>query len=88
VPRPKPLVHFTDLTYQLTIAELLGGIEEPRTPASAQSPGSIANDPILQAAKADVIRVLEILEHVGSSAPNMQKTRTEVLRRALESIRW
>jgi hypothetical protein len=37
---------------------------------------------------ADCIRVLEILEHVGSSASEMQKTRTEVLRRAVENIRW
>jgi hypothetical protein len=39
-------------------------------------------------AKEDVRRMLEILEHVGSAAPEMQKTRTEVLRKAFENIHW
>jgi hypothetical protein len=39
-------------------------------------------------AKDDVKRMLEILEHVGSSAPEMQKTRTEVLRKSFENIHW
>jgi hypothetical protein len=39
-------------------------------------------------AKNDVRRVLEILEQVGSAAPEMQKTRTEVLRASYEAIRW
>lgn len=40
------------------------------------------------AAKVDVKRMLDILEHVGTSAPEMQKTRTEVLRLAYEAILW
>ena len=39
-------------------------------------------------AKNDVRHVLEILEQVGSAAPEMQKTRTDVLRSAYEAIRW
>ena len=39
-------------------------------------------------AKADVRRTLEILELVGSGAPEMQKTRTDVLRSAFEEILW
>ena len=38
--------------------------------------------------KDDVKRALEILEHVASSAPQMQKTRTEYLRAAYEEIGW
>jgi hypothetical protein len=38
--------------------------------------------------KEDVKRMLDILEHVGSAAPEMQKTRTEVLRLAFEAIHW
>jgi hypothetical protein len=45
-------------------------------------------EPLFIEAKADVKRMLEILEHVGSAAPEMQKTRTEVLRRAVEAIHW
>ena len=39
-------------------------------------------------AKADVRQTLEILELVGSSAPEMRKTRTDVLRSAFEEILW
>jgi hypothetical protein len=74
------------------VAELLGSLDgynsSPATPVSALSPGTIGADPLFSQAKADCIRVLEILEHVGSSASEMQKTRTEVLRRAVENIRW
>jgi hypothetical protein len=76
---------------KLTIAELLGGIEDdssPRSPGLAKSRRSVGSDATLQAAKSDVIRVLDILERVGSAAPDMQKTRIEVLRRAIENIRW
>lgn len=46
-------------------------------------------EPLFLEAKDDVKRVLEILEQVGTaSAPEMQKTRTEVLRAAFESIQW
>jgi len=45
-------------------------------------------EPFFVQAKNDVRRVLEILEQVGSAAPEMQKTRTDVLRSAYEAIRW
>ena len=45
-------------------------------------------DPFFVEARDDVRRVLDILEQVGSAAPEMQKTRTDVLRVAFESIRW
>jgi hypothetical protein len=49
----------------------------------SQSP---ASEPLSMLAKADVRQTLEILELVGSSAPEMQKTRTDVLRSAFEEI--
>ncbi|KAF1992349.1 hypothetical protein K402DRAFT_388003 [Aulographum hederae CBS 113979] len=45
-------------------------------------------EPFFRAAKNDAVRVLDILEHIGSVAPDMQKTRTEVLRKAFEAIGW
>jgi len=45
-------------------------------------------DPFILEARDDVRRVLEILEQVGSASPEMQKTRTDVLRTAYEAIRW
>lgn len=45
-------------------------------------------EPFFLSAKDDVRHVLEILEQVGSAAPEMQKTRTDVLRSAYEAIRW
>jgi hypothetical protein len=39
-------------------------------------------------AKEDVRMVLDILEQVGNSDPEMQKTRTDVLRLAYEAIQW
>jgi hypothetical protein len=45
-------------------------------------------EPFFMRAKQDVRRVLDILEQVGSAAPEMQKTRTDVLRSAYEAIRW
>jgi hypothetical protein len=53
------------------------------------SPGlTLATEPLFAMAKMDVQRVLEILDMVGNVAPEMQKTRTEVLRTAFEDIRW
>jgi hypothetical protein len=43
---------------------------------------------IFHNAKKDVRRMLDIVENVGSAAPEMQKTRTEVLRKAVEAIQW
>jgi hypothetical protein len=45
-------------------------------------------EPLFLEAREDVKRVLEVLEQVGTAAPEMQKTRTEVLRAAFESIQW
>jgi Cdc6-like AAA superfamily ATPase len=39
-------------------------------------------------AKEDARKMLDILEHVGSSALEMQKTRTEVLKSAVADIPW
>lgn len=77
---------------QLTIAELLGVMADyvtsPQTPASAPSPSGAGSDSMLQNAKADVKRVLDILEQVCNAAPDMQRTRTEVLRKAIEKFHW
>jgi hypothetical protein len=48
-------------------------------------PGS---DPLFILAKVDVRKTLDILELVGSVSPEMQKTRTDVLRSAFEDITW
>jgi len=45
-------------------------------------------DPIFAASKDAIRKMLEIIEHVGSAAPEMQKTRTEVLRTAWEAMQW
>jgi hypothetical protein len=39
-------------------------------------------------AKEDARKTLDILDHVGSAAPEMQKTRTDVLRTAFADITW
>lgn len=48
---------------------------------------SPATDPLFMLAKEDARKTLDILEHVGG-APEMQKTRTEVLRSAFADITW
>jgi hypothetical protein len=45
-------------------------------------------DPIYAESKDAIQKMLEIIENVGSAAPEMQKTRTEVLRNAWEAIQW
>jgi len=67
----------------LTMSNLLADYRP--SPALAAGP---AVDPLFAHSKEDVKRMLEILEHVGSAAPEMQKTRTEVLRAAFEAIHW
>ena len=47
---------------------------------------SPATDPLLMQAKDDARKTLDILDMV--SAPEMQKTRTEVLRTAFADITW
>ena len=54
----------------------------PITPTARGPP----SDPFFLEAKMQVSRMLDILEHVGSNAPEMQKTRTEVLREAVEAM--
>jgi hypothetical protein len=66
------------------MARILGQQEQPLSPTHNGPPSS---DPLLQLAKEDARRCLEILDVVGI-APEMQKTRTEVLRTAFADILW
>ena len=50
------------------------------------APGKV--DPLFLDARDDAKRMLEIVEHVGSTAPEMKKTRTEALRSSLDAIPW
>ncbi|KAL6703395.1 hypothetical protein ACN47E_009737 [Coniothyrium glycines] len=69
----------------LLMTRILGQQAQPLSPEhNGLSPSS---DPLLQAAKEDARRCLEILDLVGI-APEMQKTRTEVLRTAFSEILW
>jgi hypothetical protein len=70
---------------QLTMSSLLSAYHPPNQLAMGQG---VLMEPFVLQAKEDVRRVLEILEQVGSAAPEMQKTRTDVLRCAYEAIRW
>jgi len=47
-----------------------------------------ASDPLFKLAKLDVRKTLDVLELVGRVSPEMQKTRTDVLRTAFEDITW
>jgi hypothetical protein len=67
------------------MARILGQQAHPLSPSHNGQPASA--DPLLQLAKADARRCLEILDVVGI-APEMQKTRTEVLRTAFLDILW
>lgn len=67
------------------MARILGQQDQPLSPSEqGMSPSS---DPLLVMAKEDARKTLDILEQVGS-APEMQKTRTEVLRTAFAEISW
>ncbi|KAF2245683.1 hypothetical protein BU26DRAFT_522087 [Trematosphaeria pertusa] len=69
----------------LLMARILGTQEQPLSPGrEGMSP---ASDPLLMMAKEDARKTLEILDMVGG-APEMQKTRTEVLRTAFADIMW
>ena len=70
---------------QLLMARILAAQERPLSPE--QRGMSPATDPLFQAAKEDARKCLEILDLVGG-APEMQKTRTEVLRTAFADITW
>lgn len=75
---------------KLTVANLLAAYQPVSQPvASSPLP---AESPVVETlfaeAKDDVKRTLEILDHVGNAAPEMQKTRTDVLRLAYEAIHW
>ena len=67
------------------MARILATQEQPLSPGTrGMSP---SKDPLLALAKEDVRKCLEILDSVGS-APELQKTRTEVLRTAFADIHW
>ncbi|KAF9693263.1 hypothetical protein EKO04_008636 [Ascochyta lentis] len=68
----------------LLIARILGQQEQPLSPGHNGPPST---DPLLRLAKEDARKCLEILDLVGI-APEMQKTRTEVLRTAFADILW
>jgi hypothetical protein len=67
------------------MARILGQQAQPLSPKLNDMPPSA--DPLLQLAKDDARKCLEILDVVGI-APEMQKTRTEVLRTAFSDILW
>ncbi|KAH7359852.1 fungal-specific transcription factor domain-containing protein [Pyrenochaeta sp. MPI-SDFR-AT-0127] len=69
----------------LLMARILGQQEQPLSPSHNGMPPS--SDPLLQLAKDDARKCLDILDLVGI-APEMQKTRTEVLRTAFSDILW
>ncbi|KAL1629727.1 hypothetical protein SLS56_005250 [Neofusicoccum ribis] len=71
----------------LMMARLLVIQQQPESPFQRQTKAPI-EEQLLVAAKHDIRKVIEILDHVGSGAPEMQKTRTEVLRTAFEDISW
>ncbi|KAK8172553.1 fungal-specific transcription factor domain-containing protein [Phyllosticta citrichinensis] len=71
----------------LMMARLLAIQQQPDSPFDNQIKSPV-EETLLVAAKHDIRRVIEILEQVGSSAPEMQKTRTEVLRTAYEDIQF
>jgi hypothetical protein len=74
---------------QLTIANLLPSYQPiPQPASSGANDGRVVIEPLFAGAKEDVKKMLEILEHVGNAAPEMQKTRTDVLRKAFENIHW
>jgi len=67
------------------MARILGTQERPLS-GDADPGMSPASDPLLSCAKEDARECLKILDMV--SAPEMQKTRTEVLRTAMADINW
>jgi hypothetical protein len=70
----------------LLMARILGTQSQPLSPSLSHL--SPASDSLFLAAKEDARRTLEILDVVGNAAPEMQKTRTEVLRNAFADIVW
>ncbi|KAJ9657554.1 hypothetical protein H2201_008155 [Coniosporium apollinis] len=72
----------------LTISKLLAADRQQQPMSPGRLPRSAIPETLFVAAKVDVRKMLDILEHVGSGAPETQKTRTEVLRTAFEGIPW
>ncbi|KAH7128540.1 fungal-specific transcription factor domain-containing protein [Dendryphion nanum] len=70
----------------LLMARILGAQEHPLSP-NYEYGISPASDPLLLKSKEDVRKMLEILDLAGG-APEMQKTRTDVLRTAFADIMW
>jgi len=75
---------------QLLVATLLAALPSSRSAASSPTAygAPLVFESLFVEAKEDCRKVPEILEHVGNGAPEMQKTRTEVLRKAFEAIAW
>ncbi|KAF2732217.1 hypothetical protein EJ04DRAFT_544795 [Polyplosphaeria fusca] len=69
----------------LLVARILGTQEQALSPGLDGS--SPAADPLLAQAKVDVRRCLDILDLAGGE-PEMQKTRTDVLKTAFAEILW
>ncbi|CAG5152783.1 uncharacterized protein ALTATR162_LOCUS2913 [Alternaria atra] len=69
----------------LLMARILGQQAQPLSPSHNGLP--LSADPLLKDAKDDARKCLDILDLVGI-APEMQKTRTEVLRTAFSDILW
>jgi hypothetical protein len=67
------------------MVRILGQQAQPLSPSHNGLPPS--SDSLLSLAKSDARKCLEILDLVGI-APEMQKTRTEVLRTAFADILW
>ncbi|KAF2017970.1 hypothetical protein BU24DRAFT_162616 [Aaosphaeria arxii CBS 175.79] len=70
----------------LLMARILAAQEQPLDPS--QSGHHPADDPLLRVAKDDARKMLQILDLVGGAAPEMQKTRTDILRSAFADITW
>lgn len=68
------------------MANLLGAYHS--TPSSPLFEPKRVTDPVFTTSRDAIRRMLEIIEHVGSAAPEMHKTRTGVLRTAWEAIQW
>jgi hypothetical protein len=71
---------------QLTMARILAAQGEPLD--THRFGMNVGAEPLFVHAKNDIKKMLDILEQVGNSCPEMQKTRTEVLRTAFEEITW
>ncbi|KAF2089737.1 hypothetical protein K490DRAFT_37819 [Saccharata proteae CBS 121410] len=72
----------------LMMARLLVMQEQADSSPYLRYTKSPIEESLLVVAKNDIRHVIDILEHVGSGAPEMQKTRVDVLRTVFEEITW